>query len=725
MSQNVARLKELLFDRENATLAELQARIAEIAATTRDGHEAQTQALQVALAEEAARRGQIASQVDALMNRAGTEEQFRSSVADVLDGALREAEVRHHDQLSRAIAPLMIKTIKTELHNSRDEMVEALYPITGRLVKSYLASAMKDLLDQVNRRLSGGSNPVMLRLRSLMTGRSVAELALAETQRLEVAELFLIRRGAGELVEHWPKGPRGGDAPSNSDIHLSGVLTAINDFAAQALKDDGGNLRTFALDDFQVYLRASPTYLLAAKCRGAAPHGVEAIFDDEFLRLIERNGRALSDAGGRPPPILAPLAQSLEARLDEQQRATTREAGVGFRPLKVLATIVALPLLAWAGWAAFTRYEAAQVRDFATQAIAAMPQLAGYPVRIEIGPRGQELGLTGLVPTSAAKNELTQRLRSGLPSTTVSDRLAVLPNFAAELEPQVAGVRRELAGLEGETVRNTMRRAIKRAQLRLEQTKPHLLRLEPLLPDAAAKATQRRISGEVETIAGEFRTLLTRLGSGPVDMARIDAMPTPLHALADRLKQASVEMSTLLTRTAAGIDLAHSDAAPADAVESAEEVSLAAEQFATVAVAVAQTAGVKPVAPADPTARERLDQWARANALFFGDGAEFRSAEAAQAVLDSGARLMRATEVLVRVVGYTDERGGQARNTPLAQTRAQRVVDLLVERGVPRQQLIAVGRPVGIDISPNVGTQSPNRRVEFELGFDGETAGQP
>ncbi len=70
---------------------------------------------------------------------------------------------------------------------------------------------------------------------------------------------------------------------SNSDIHMSGIIAAINDFSATAFQDEGGNLRSFDLGDFAVFLRASPVYLLAAKCRGTALSGVERKIDDAFL----------------------------------------------------------------------------------------------------------------------------------------------------------------------------------------------------------------------------------------------------------------------------------------------------------------------------------------------------------------------------------------------------------------------------------------------------------
>ena len=731
MSQNVTRLKELLFDRESATLAELQARIDGLATSEEVSRQELRGALEALLSREAAERRTLAGQIERIALRAGSEEQFRSSVADVLDGALREAEQKRHAELSRALAPLMVKTIKVELRNSQDEMVEALYPITGRMVKAYIASAMKDLVDQINRRLSGGSNPLMLRLRSIATGKSVAELALAESQRLEVVELFLVRRGSGELVQHWPERASGSPGASNSDIHLSGVLTAINDFAAEALKDDGGTLRAFALDDFQLYLRGSPVYLLAAKCRGAVPAGVEAVIDDEFLALIERTAE-LRDTAQAPNPVLPSCATRMQERLDERYRAIAAEAGLGFNPLKALAWVIALPLCLLGGWWAYTTYETSQVREAAASIIGQTPALNGYPTQLDVASRGREITLTGLVPTTALKGDLLARMRSRLPASAVIDRLTVLPNQSAELEPQVTRVRRELAVLEGEAIRSALRRASNRAVRRLEHALPHLEQLQQSLTDVPKKSLIASMAKSVAAATSELRQLQTSVLDSALDRARLDGLAVPMARIAEQLSKASTSLATVFAGGAATA-LTHADGAPADVVESAEELSLSAEQFSTLAVAASQAAGVKPVVvplpaplpPPAPTARDRLESFIRAHAIFFGDGNDFRDPAQAQRDLDELAGLIRAANLPLRLVGYTDERGGQLRNSSLSQTRAQRVTDALIERGVPRRLLIAVGRPAGRDISPQIGPQSPNRRVEFEIGFAGEAGDQP
>jgi outer membrane protein OmpA-like peptidoglycan-associated protein len=137
---------------------------------------------------------------------------------------------------------------------------------------------------------------------------------------------------------------------------------------------------------------------------------------------------------------------------------------------------------------------------------------------------------------------------------------------------------------------------------------------------------------------------------------------------------------------------------------------------------VTQSAQLRP--PPGPTARERLAAWTRDNAIFFGNGSEYRDAAAAERTLDGLAKLMIEAKAFVRVVGFTDDSSPQ-RNGPLAQARADKVSASLIERGVPRNLTASVGRANGGDLSLEKGPQSANRRVEFEIGFIGEGSTNP
>ncbi len=612
MSQDVNRLKELLFENESRALADLDRRM------------------------------------DIVFERAGSTERFTKSVASVLDQALAQAEIERHSEVAGAIAPLIVQTIKTEILSSQDELAEALYPSMGRMVSAYVISAIRDLMDEINRRLE--SNPFMLRLRSMLTGRPVAELAFVEGQRLRVEELFLIRRGLGQLIGHWPAS----NGPTPQDQRVSGILTAINEVANEAFDADKAALRRIDLGTSLIYLRASPTHLVVAKCRGVAPLSVERIIDEQFLSTIERFRTLFNGGTDQSVPsravnmLLAELATGLESGISEQHAKLTKHR-TGLSPAVVLVWAIGLALAGWIAWSAYTAYQTARVREIAVGVLAREPALAGYPVHAVVERRGRDVALSGLVPTTEAGQSALKNLRAALPDSRVADRTTALPSGLEEARADIAALQTKLSQLGAERVK-----------------------AETALSDrvAALEVTVRKAD---------------------------DGLRDELKTLAAELAQANADTTTGL----GGLRIALSQA---EAARRADVGALRKE----IARAVA------------PTPRQKLATWIRANAIFFVKDSNYRDPNRVAVVLDELAELIKATDVLVRVVGYTDEKGGEERNTPLSRARAEKVIADLVVRGIPASRLVAVGRNDSADLSPMVGDASPNRRVEFETGFEGE-----
>jgi len=118
-----------------------------------------------------------------------------------------------------------------------------------------------------------------------------------------------------------------------------------------------------------------------------------------------------------------------------------------------------------------------------------------------------------------------------------------------------------------------------------------------------------------------------------------------------------------------------------------------------------------------------LADWVDTNAIFFVTGSDYAVPSQAQAAIDTlAAHLARAPGRPLRVVGYADATGVHENNLLLAADRARMIASALEARGIPADRLVVLGR-TGPEtaISDRNGTGSPNRRVEFELGFPGET----
>lgn len=754
MADGVDRLKQLLFQQETATLAELEHRIARVAEAEQRARSQiteslrQLEAIRQLGAESRRLQVEVERRLAGIDRVAGSPEALKDSVAKVIDGVIEEARKTKQEDLSRALAPMLVKTIKAELRNNQAEMVEALYPITGQLVKSYVASAMRDLTNRMNRGIE--TSGFVLTMRSLLSGYSKAELRLAETQRLEVEELYLVRRGSGELLLRFPESLGG---PGRDVQHMTGVLAAINDFAATAFQADGGHLRNFDVDDFTLFLRASPVYLLAAKCRGVAAPGVEGLIDNEFLSTVPRL-HELDTGGlhaGLPAQLLADVKSRIEAGIVDKHDALSR-AGLPFRPLRAMAAALAALLLAVGGWWGWTAWEVRQTREAVQAIISASEPMRGFPVSFDVGPRGRSVALSGLAPSDAAKSGLMTAISAGLPpGVVVGERgFAVLPGPGQDLTPAITAVRneigavvgsmrrdigglesalqRDIGALERQTIRAAATRSLERAQRRLEETLPDLATLAGLQPphrrnpvSAVHKAVEAAIAG----LSVQAKALASRTA----DPAHDNRVAEALGAAIAQLRKGALELSGLIGQRE------QTDAARpvqrrggGDVSDVAEAAALAAERLATITAATLQVASIRipdPPRIAPPGARERLHAYIGRHAVFFSNNEDFRDGAAADRVIGEVASLAREAGVVIRVVGYTDERGGPTRNNQLALARAAKVANALAARGLPHRYIVAVGRATGPDLSPTAGPDSANRRVEFEIGFEEEPASGP
>ena len=706
MSESVARLKELLFESEAQALVDLTRRIDQVATT------------------ESAAREEIKKEISGVIERAGTTERFTASVSEVINEALQRAEVTKHSELSTTIAPMVVTTIKTELKNSQDEMVEALYPITGRLVKAYVASAIKDLTEQMNRRLE--QNPLMLRLQSLTTGRSVAELALAGTQDFEIEELFLIRRGSGELIAHWPP-----LADSRREQMVSGVLAAVNAVANEAFAADQSSMRQIEMDQSTVYLRASPLYLLAAKCTGVAPKGIEQALDDAFLDTVEKQ----HDAETLPPAaaaewharLLGDLGNELKSQIEAQKSEMRAPAG---NPLKMLAAIILIPLLLLIGWWWASDFANDRAQTAGERVVAATSAMQGYPARFRASGFGRNLTVSGLAPSASVKEKVLNRLTLVLPNTVIQDELNVVPGSDITIPdqtPAIDDLRKSVRDVEGTVVFTAVRRAGERGVRRLVEAEGDLRRAAAATIEEARAATLARHAASVGVIAKEAQSTTAALAAAErADQGAAAKAASAFAALATRIDTEIAGVLKALGETAqresAGADEADRGTAPdlaADAMASKSERLAAIASVASLTMKLAP----RPVAaPVEPSPRDKLKEIAGRSAVFFGNSLDYRDEAATARTLDALVPYLKAAQVLVRVVGYTDIAGTSAGNSTLAAERAERVRQDLIARGASASRLTAVGRAEAKDLSMSQGPESPNRRVEFEIGFDGEGA---
>ena len=714
---NVTKLKELLFDRESREIDELKRR------------------LETAVSTANQERSELAGRLDQIAERAGGDAQFQKTVAKVLDGAMRDAEASRHNELSQAMAPMVRRTFRAEIasETTQDELAQSLSSRLGEMIRNYVTSVVQDKMREINQRVDNAfkKNPIALKVRSLTTGRSMAELAIEDTEHLMVEEIYLVRRGSGELAHHWAREPDTRASGNNRDTLISGFLTAVTSFAEEAFSSDKASLRSLELDHHRIYLRASPAYLLAAKCSGLAEAAIEAILDTELLQLLgalERTETQAAANGARPAPserasahqqALQRFSQRIEERVGAAETEQRKSRG-GLRPLKMALLVVGLPIAFYAAWQSYVTYQTNQLQAAADQAIADMPNLGGYPVKARVERGGNAVWVSGLVPTDRTRAELLGHINAAVPNAKLTEAIGVLPQTDVRTALEKA----------------TLQRAMDGTQRRLEKLATELTQKTQLFePGPQRTAIEGALNATSEGAAA------VAASTAITDHAVINAS---LHDAIGRIRTATHQLAVLSAGrpTDAGKSNAPLSATP---TESAEELALAAERLAAQVATLEQLRLVAPLEQRNAelaarldainrrleslkplTAEETLLGYARSNAVFFGNGIEMRDAAAVGRMLDELVILAQKTNLLVRVVGYTDEVGGTGpRNLSLSQQRADRIAEELAVRGLPRSRIVAVGRGAAMEVAPRTGATSANRRVEFEIGFPGEEGGTP
>ena len=120
--------------------------------------------------------------------------------------------------------------------------------------------------------------------------------------------------------------------------------------------------------------------------------------------------------------------------------------------------------------------------------------------------------------------------------------------------------------------------------------------------------------------------------------------------------------------------------------------------------------------PLDPTrCRDRLQADLKTGRIEF-EGANATLAEASLGLLDRVAgTLLRCGDIGIEIAAHADSDGSESKNRDLTQARAETVVDYLVDAGVKREQLTAVGYGEDNPVADNATEEGKraNRRIEF------------
>ncbi|KGK31252.1 cell envelope biogenesis protein OmpA [Cellulophaga baltica] len=220
----------------------------------------------------------IADRIKIIEKTVNEKDQLSEKVDPIITHRLNEFIA----DIPKTLGPTITLTLKEEIRKNKDDIVDALYPILGKMIKKYISQEMKILSEKINQKLS--ASRWKIKFKSWFTGVKEEEIILSELESANIEQVLLIERGSGILAASYTK------SETIDEDMISGMLTAIKGFVEDAFGQKNQNLELIEYELYNIHLQSFVSYYVAVVISGnysisAKDKVQDLIFDfyDDFM----------------------------------------------------------------------------------------------------------------------------------------------------------------------------------------------------------------------------------------------------------------------------------------------------------------------------------------------------------------------------------------------------------------------------------------------------------
>ncbi|MBP2833182.1 cell envelope biogenesis protein OmpA [Aquimarina sp. U1-2] len=219
----------------------------------------------------------IAVKLEELSKIVHQKQELSHKVDPIIDDKLDEFV----QEIPKTLGPTITEALKEEIKNSQDAVVEALFPIIGKMIKKYIAHEMKLLSENISRQTKKAFSfkNWFRKTKAKAYGVSDGDLTLSEYSKPRLIQLFVIEKNSGILIADYS--PFREDTIDNEMI--AGMLTAIKSFVEDAFKGGDQNLETIEYELYTIHIQNFYSYYMAAVISGAYTPLFKEVLENHIL----------------------------------------------------------------------------------------------------------------------------------------------------------------------------------------------------------------------------------------------------------------------------------------------------------------------------------------------------------------------------------------------------------------------------------------------------------
>lgn len=230
---------------------------------------------QILLEEERSEQQKIVDRLQEVDSKIEERNKLESRIAPILDDKV--TDLQHN--FSTLFGSEVTKSIKTQIRESQDEVVEALYPIIGKMIKKYIVKEFALLSEKVDKRIDQAfsAQAWIRRIKSwfgIKTKASVVEHALLEPQ---IEQILVIQKDSGLIIGSYSK------STSVDNDMVAGMITAIKAFAQDAFEKENQDLELIEYETFKLFIRTFKSFFIVTAVSGGINTSIKNKLDDLIL----------------------------------------------------------------------------------------------------------------------------------------------------------------------------------------------------------------------------------------------------------------------------------------------------------------------------------------------------------------------------------------------------------------------------------------------------------
>ncbi len=234
------------------------------------------------LSDEKEYTDSIARKVEELSKVVYQKKELSTKVTPIIDDKL---EIFIQD-IPKTIGPAITEALREEIKNSQDAVVDALFPIIGKMIKKYIAQEMRLLSENINNKTKNffSFKNIFKSAKARAQGITSGDMAIAEYAKPRLLQMFVIQKDSGILITDYSPLSEGA---IDKDM-IAGMLTAIKSFVEDAFQGGDQKLELIEYELYTIHIQNFYSYYIAVVISGSYTIMFKEVLEDYIIKFAQK-----------------------------------------------------------------------------------------------------------------------------------------------------------------------------------------------------------------------------------------------------------------------------------------------------------------------------------------------------------------------------------------------------------------------------------------------------